>query len=64
MKILTYILIAVAVTLGIYNATKLDFDNLFEGDSSIAAIGILAAACVIILLLIFQISRKIAGKKK
>lgn len=63
MKILTYILISAAIVLAIYNATKLDFDNLFEGDSSIAIISILAAGCVIVLLVILQVSRKIAKKK-
>ena len=63
MKTFTYILITAAVVLGIYNATKLDFDNLFEGDSSIAAISIVAAGCVIVILAILQISRKIAKKK-
>ena len=63
MKILTYILISAAIVLAVYNATKLDFDNLFEGDSSIAVISILAGGCVIVLLLILQVSRKIAKKK-
>lgn len=63
MKILTYILISAAIVLAVYNTSKLDFDNLFEGDSSIAVISILAAGCVIVLLVILQISRKIAKKK-
>jgi uncharacterized membrane protein len=63
MKILTYILISAAIILSVYNATKLDFDNLFEGESSIAVISILAAGCVIVLLVILQVSRKIAKKK-
>jgi hypothetical protein len=64
MKILMYILIAVAMGLIIFNATKLDFDNLFEGDSAIAAIGILACACVIVLLLIFKMSKQLIKKTK
>lgn len=48
----------------IYNATMLDFDNLFEGDSSIAAISILAAACAIVLLLILKTSITIKKKSK
>ncbi len=64
MKIFTYILIAIAIGLIIFNATKLDFDNLFEGDSTIAAISILAAACAILLLLILRTSQRIARKKK
>ncbi len=64
MKIFTYILITIAIGLIIFNATKLDFDNLFEGDSTIAAISILAAACAILLLLILRTSQRIARKKK
>ncbi|GHC42943.1 hypothetical protein [Ulvibacter litoralis] len=64
MKTFRYILIAIASFLLIYNITLLDFDNLFEGDSVIAGIGVLASACVILLLLIFQVSQKIAKKKR
>ncbi len=63
MKIFTYILIAIAIVLAVYNVTKLDFNNLFEGDSSIAAIGILAAGIVILLLMILKISKQISKKK-
>ena len=64
MKTFTYILIILALLLATFNITKLDFNNPFEGDSSIAAIGILAAGCVILLLLILRISQKILKKKK
>tara|TARA_R110002072_G_scaffold142804_1_gene288245 strand:- start:14653 stop:14847 length:195 start_codon:yes stop_codon:yes gene_type:complete len=64
MKIFTYILIAIAVALIIYNATILDFDNLLQGDSSVALIGVLASACVILLLVILKVSQKIAKKKQ
>ena len=52
MKIVSYILIALALGLLIFNATKIDFDAPFEGDSTVAVICVLAAACVIVLLLI------------
>lgn len=64
MKIFTYSLILIAIVLTVFNATKLNFENLFEGESSVAAIGILAAACVVLLLIILRISQKIAKKKK
>lgn len=64
MKIFTYVLIIIALLLVVFNITKLDFDNLFKGDSSIAAIGILAAACVILLLLILRTSKRISEKEK
>lgn len=64
MKIFTYIMIVIAIGLSVFNATKLNFDNLLEGDSLIAAITILAAACVILLLLILRASLLIKGRKK
>ena len=63
MKIFIYVLMVLALGLIVFNATQLDFDALFQGDSQIALIGILAAACVLILLSILLISRRIAGKK-
>jgi len=64
MKIIIYIGIILGLALLVYNATKLNFDNLFGGDSAVAAIGILAAACAIILLLILRTSLKIKKKGK
>ncbi len=62
----TFLLILVLIALGlaIYNVTILDFSNLFEGDSLIACIGIMASLCAIVLLLIFNTSRKISDKIK
>lgn len=64
MKIVSYILIALALGLLIFNATKIDFDAPFEGDSTVAVICILAAACVIVLLLILRTSLTIQQKSK
>lgn len=64
MKIFTYILITIATLLCIYNATKLDFSNLLEGESLIALIGIVASLCAILILLIFNTSKKIEDKLK
>ncbi len=63
MKTAIYVFIAIALGLIIFNATKLDFENIFEGDSLVAAISILASACVIMLMFILKASRKIANKK-
>lgn len=63
-KISLSVLLILCLALIIYNATKLDFDNLFAGDSLVAAIGIVAALCAAILLLIFHLSRKIQQKVK
>ena len=64
MKILIYILIALATGLVIFNATKLDFSNLFEGDSAVATISILAGLCAILLLGILLVSKIIAARAK
>lgn len=64
MKIFIYILIVLSIGVIIYNATLLDFENLFFGDSAIALIGILCAACVVVLLTILLMSKAIANKSK
>ncbi|MEO0570186.1 MAG: hypothetical protein AAF039_00675 [Bacteroidota bacterium] len=63
-KKLLIVLLFLALGLAIYNITLLDFDNLFQGDSLVACIGILASACAILLLLIFSASKKIEQKIK
>jgi len=64
MKIFIYILMGLSLGLIIYNATLLDFGHLLEGDSSVAAIGILAGFCAILILGILLISKEIAAKTK
>ncbi|WP_296380160.1 hypothetical protein [Winogradskyella sp.] len=59
MKIFTLALTAIAIGLIIFNATKLNFEALFEGESFIAVITIIAALCAVILLQILRISKKI-----
>ena len=58
-KTLLAVLLILAISLIAYNATLLDFDNPMEGDSLIALIGILAALCAVVLLLIFHTSKRI-----
>lgn len=64
MKYFTIIVTILATALIIYNATKLDFENLFEGDSVIALITILAALCAIALLQILRLSKRVDDKLK
>ncbi|WP_026451153.1 hypothetical protein [Aequorivita capsosiphonis] len=64
MKIFIYILIAFATVLVVFNATKLDFDHLLEGDSFVAAVCIMAGLCAILALGILLISRGIAAKQQ
>lgn len=55
---------AFAMGLVIFNATKLNFDHILEGDSSVAAICIMAGLCAILALGILLISRGIAAKQR
>lgn len=64
MKITTIILSILALGLVLFNATKLDFHHLFEGESMIAVIMILASLCAIILLQILRASKKIEKLSK
>ena len=64
MKTFVYILIAIAAGLCVFNIAQLNSDALFEDDSLIAAIGVMASACVIVLLIILQTSLKIKSKQK
>lgn len=64
MKILTIILSVIAVALIIFNATKLNFSALFEGESQTALITIVAALCALVLLQILRISKKIEKLSK
>ncbi|WP_418638571.1 hypothetical protein [Winogradskyella sp.] len=64
MKVFTLILSAIALALIIFNATKLNFEALFEGESQTALITITAALCAIILLQILRISKKIEKLSK
>lgn len=63
-KTFSIILIILALALIAYNVTLVDFQNPFEGDSTIALIGIVASLCAVVLLLIFMTSKKIEKKLK
>jgi hypothetical protein len=64
MKIFTTILIAIALLLIAYNVTLIDFKKPLEGNSAVALIGIVAALCAVLILLIFKMSKKIEDKLK
>ncbi|MEB8346419.1 hypothetical protein OO010_10195 [Flavobacteriaceae bacterium KMM 6898] len=61
-KILSIILITLAIALIAYNVTLINFEDPMEGDSIIAIIGIVASLCAVVLLLIFIASKKIQKK--
>jgi hypothetical protein len=64
MKYVIYIGIVLAFGLGIFNATRIDMEHPFQGESSVALIGLVACACAILILLILKISKRIAQKVK
>ena len=64
MKIANYIIIAVAIGLIVLNVTKLDFENLFQGESVVALICIIAVLCAVCLLLIYSTSKSIEDRTK
>ncbi len=64
MKYFTALLILAAIALIAYNSTLIDYNNPFEGDSTVALIGIFASLCAIILILILAVSKKIEKKLK
>ncbi len=64
MKIFIYILILLSVGVIAYNFTILNFDDMLAKESSIALIGILAAAIVIVLLGILLTSKAIDKKHR
>jgi uncharacterized membrane protein len=63
-KTFAVILIVLALGLIAFNVTLVDFEQPFQGDSTIALIGIFASLCAIVLMLIFMTSKKIDKKLK
>lgn len=61
-KTVVIILLILAIGLIAYNATLVDYQQPLEGKSIIAIIGIVAALCAIVLLLIYTTSKKIEDK--
>ena len=64
MKYFTLFLIIAATALLIFNTTKVDFSNPFNGESMIALITSVASLCVIVLMLILRTSKRIEQKTK
>ncbi|WP_340075998.1 hypothetical protein [Leptobacterium sp. I13] len=64
MKIISSVIVVIAIILIGYNATLVNYQSPFEEDSIIAIIGIVASLCAILLLVILTISRKIQKKLK
>ncbi len=61
-KTIVIILLILAVGLITYNATLINYQDPLAGKSVIALIGVVAALCAIVLLLIYMTSKKIQDK--
>ncbi|OYU84776.1 MAG: hypothetical protein CFE24_04760 [Flavobacterium sp. BFFFF2] len=59
MKWLLNFLLLLALALIIFNCTQLKWDHLFEKQSIIPMIGIVAATCALLVLWLFKLSKKI-----
>jgi uncharacterized integral membrane protein len=64
MKLVSISLSIMAFLLIVFNATKVDVNTPFKGDSIIALITIIASLCVIILLQILRTSKRIEQQQK
>lgn len=64
MKIFSYIIIALSIITIIFNATKIDFEKPFEGESTIALIGIIASFCAVLIVTLFMLARKVVEQTK
>jgi hypothetical protein len=64
MKYFTILVTIIAAGLIIYNARMLNFNNLFEGQSIIALITILASLCAIVILQVLRLSKRVGDKLK
>lgn len=64
MKYVTYLIFIIGIALIVVNALQLDFSNMFDGDSLIALISIVAILCGLCLFAIFRMSKSIDEKTK
>ena len=64
MKITTIIISIIALGLAIFNSTKVNPEAPFQGESLVALITILASLCVILMMFILRISKRIEQKVK
>jgi hypothetical protein len=62
MKIFIRILMALSLGMVIFNATQFNWEDPLSEKSSIAVIGIMAALCAFLLLLLLILSKKISKK--
>lgn len=64
MKIFTIIISVIAMALISFNITQIDFNAPFKGQSTVALITIVASLCVILMMAILRVSKRIEKKVK
>ena len=64
MKIFTYIIIALSLITIVFNATKINFEKPFDGESTIAIIGIVASFCAILIVTLYTVAKKVVEQTK
>jgi hypothetical protein len=64
MKIFSYIIIVLSIITIIFNTIKIDFEKPFEGESTIAIIGIIASFCAILIVTLFRVAKKVVEQTK
>ena len=64
MKIPTYIIDVIALAIGIFNLSKINFDSPLKGDSFTALITAIAAGCAILIVTVLRVSKKIDNLSK
>ena len=64
MKIFTYVAVAIALALIVFNLFQIDYSIPVEGNSTIAIIGVVAGICAILLLVLLRFSKMIEEKTR
>lgn len=64
MKIFTYVVIALSLLTIVFNVTKINFEHPFEGESTIALIGIIASFCAILVVALFRVAKEVVEQTK
>jgi hypothetical protein len=64
MKIFSYIITILACVTIAINAMKVDINHPLEGESTVALIGIVAALCAIIIVILYRLAKKVDEKTK
>lgn len=59
MTLATYIISVIALIVGVFNLTKVNFEAPLSGDSYTAVLTTIAAGCAILLVSIIRVSKKV-----